>query len=278
MRRPFTAFFIPRKPLKVNSRFLFPFTVFFILLFVRPGWGAESAAGPDTLIRKMSLRQGSWTALNAAVELEFKTFSGNVARCSGTLVYSRLDEKTLLSCQGQNGNLVFALKTYDKDFELYLPSRQTLYRGSVFSLEDTPSIESHLKPLDLYRALKSVPFKPGDVVSIKEKNGNTEAVIQTQITRGRSKKRKVEVSAEGDILREAYAGFDGKTALIIKRLDFETMDGRSAFPKKIVIKSVKDLNVRETVLRFRTVSFPASLPDELFGISVPGDVSIEEVS
>lgn len=273
MRRPFTAFSTPRKPLKANLRPFLP--LFLIFNFTQPL--SAAALSSDDLLRAIELRRGSWTSLSAAVEFKFKSYSQSVASCKGSLLYNRLDEKIFLACQGRTGEAVFIFKTNDRNFELYLPSKKTLYKGNVFALENSPSIESHLNPLDLYRALKPAIFKASDLLSSRINPRGYSLTVKS----GNDRLRKIEMTEEGDILREAYTGFDGKVALSIERFEFETAQSgstRIVFPKQLRIKSSKDSNVRETTLEFQAVSFPASLRDELFEIYVPEHVSIEEVS
>ncbi len=118
-----------------------------------------------SLLRLLHNRRGNWIALNGDLSLEFLTPQGKKVTCRAELVYQRLDEKILLKGFNEKNEPLFIFKTSDRNFELYLPLISEFYHGSIFDLEDSPEIQSHLKALDLYRALK-----PGGVLLIQEIN------------------------------------------------------------------------------------------------------------
>ena len=108
----------------------------------------------ENIVKQIEARRASWIAFKAKVMLHFYQEEEEKASCFGRLLYDRLEEKVVLSCVDNRNKLLFTFKTSDRDFELYLPAMKNVYEGNIFSLSDSPEINSHLKPLDLYRALK----------------------------------------------------------------------------------------------------------------------------
>ena len=138
------------------------------------------------VLEKIKTRNGYWNAYQGEVVLHFVTSENRQAVCEGTLTYQRLNEKMLLRCfnkakqplvsrgspEESNGQLLFILKTFDENYDLYQPATRAVYSGNIFDLENSRDIESHLKPLDLYRALKFFAV-PEDAFEIEDSRGKS---------------------------------------------------------------------------------------------------------
>jgi len=163
--------------------------------------------------------------------------------CGGELLYQRLDERMFLTCVDSQKNLVFAFRTLDRRFDLYLPAQNTIYYGSIFDMEDSPDIESHLKPRDLYRALKPMAID----MRHTEIERNNAVVISLDVygkkNDGEYLLRKLYLTPEGDVRGELYFNITGRPVTEIQRFDFQEIPARVGsfhsiiFPKKITILS-----------------------------------------
>jgi hypothetical protein len=219
-----------------------------VLVFFSPssGFSAEASKKPEleTLLNQIEYRHYRWVALRADVVLFFVS-PGNVNQgmCGGELLYHRLDERMLLTCYDAEKNLVFAFRTLDRRFDLYIPSQNTLYHGSIFDLEDSPEVESHLKLIDLYRALKPGMFDPRRT----EVSATSDIKISLDVFGGgggeKYLSRKAYVTPSGDVVGELFFSLEGQTLTEIQRHDFQEINERVGsftsifFPKKITIVS-----------------------------------------
>lgn len=252
-----------------------------LLLFLcshLPASFAETPAKPPVLlseiIRKIESRRGGWIALKANLSLHFLTSDHRTASCRGELVYQRLEEKILLKGFNAKNDLLFVFKTADRQFELYLPARKTIYRGNIFELEDSPEIESHLKPLDLYRALKPMAI-PFEGTSIENRSGGTVSLTVKGERSGRPyPARRVVATEEGETQVETYYSFEEKPVLTIRRAEFKRVrsyEGKGGdkvfFPRRIKIENLgirepgPEQGRNETVLLFEETHFLDSVPD-----------------
>lgn len=175
------------------------------------------------LLNKINARKHAWFGLEADVEMKFKTEQNTGAGCRGKLTYLRLDEKMHLECNNKQGKTVFLFKTSDVDFELYLPIQKKLYKGNIFDLEDDHEIHSHIKPFDLYRALKPLPLNAEEITIgkiTKEKatlmvwanNGDTDYV-----------KRRVTADHQGHVIRDQFFNSDNVIQKDIMRSSYKAI-------------------------------------------------------
>jgi hypothetical protein len=223
---------------------------FLIVLFVSllgsgSLFGAETAPNAELegILRKIESRHYRWIAIRADVFLFFAKGGDPNAMCDGELLYQRLDECMLLTCVDAQQELIFIFRTFDRRFDLYLPAQNTVYHGSIFDLEDSPDIESHLKARDLYRALK-----PMAVDVRRAKIERTNSAITSLDVYGRNDHegalvRKLYLTPEGDVRGELFYNTAGRPVTEIQRYDFLEIRGRAGsydsviFPKKITILS-----------------------------------------
>ena len=197
----------------------------------------------EGILQKIESRHYRWIALRADVLLFFAKAGDPNAMCGGELLYQRLDERMFLTCVDTQQELMFIFRTLDRRFDLYLPSQNTVYHGSIFDLEDSPDIESHLKARDLYRALK-----PMAVDSRRTKIERTNSAITSLDVYGRNENaealvRKLYLTPEGDVRGEIFYDAEERPVTEIQRYDFRELRGQVGsynsiiFPKKITITS-----------------------------------------
>ena len=191
----------------------------------------------------MESRRGTWIGLKADISFEFLFPEGRKAQCKGALAYQRLREKILLKGMNEKGELLFVFKTEDRDFEIFFPGENKSYRGNIFSLQDSPDIESALRPLDLYRALKPMIVQLGSA-EIESRNDEGEHLaVRSEERETHPVTRRLSVTKEGDVPQEIYYSADGKPEVTIQRFEFKTihpaMDPSATivFPTEISLES-----------------------------------------
>ena len=213
-----------------------------ILTLAFPFAGLQAETSPNdlgTLLKLLEARNYRWIGIQSNVIFSFIAPGGSQAICGGELRYQRLDEKMLLVCSDQKGDLLFIFRTLDRRFDLYLPSQQTLYHGSIFDLQDSPEIESHLKLLDLYRALKPMTFNPRNA-EIDNLTGATIILnIFSENAEPRYLTRKLYMTPQGDVIGEVYFSKEGKPVTEIRRQEIlEIPTHHTAFPSIFFPKRV----------------------------------------
>ncbi len=223
------------------------FSVFLLASLVGPISGAFAAPTSNSelegILRKIEARHYRWVAIQADVILFFATTGGSRAMCGGELLYQRLDERILLSCVDSQQELVFVFRTLDRRFDLYLPAQNTVYHGSIFDLEDSPDIESHLKARDLYRALKPMAVDPRRTKLERTNAAVTSLDVYSQKDGKENLVRKLYLTPEGDVRGELFYDPKGRPVTEIQRYGFHKLSGRTGplgpviFPKKITIAS-----------------------------------------
>jgi len=206
---------------------------------------AETApsAELEDILRKIESRHYRWIAIRADVFLFFAKAGDPNAMCGGELLYQRLDERMFLTCVDAQQELIFIFRTFDRRFDLYLPAQNTVYHGSVFDLEDSPDIESHLKARDLYRALKPIAVDPRRTKVERTNSAITSLDVYSRSDNEGVLVRKLYLSPEGDVRGELFYNAEGRPVTEIQRYDFRKIQGYAGsydsaiFPKKITILS-----------------------------------------
>lgn len=197
-----------------------------VLLFSSP---LARAARPslDLILHRIEEQRYTWYGFTSAVKLNFKTSMGQIASCTGTLDYQRLNEKLLLSCYTAPDALAFILKTDDDRFSLYLPAQNTLYEGNIFDLEFSEKVDSHIQPMDLYRALKAMPILR-ETANLESSEGGTTVVGITDLYKGEPfLARRLTADENGNVPEETYLDHTGAAILEIERHDFQKVKGPS---------------------------------------------------
>jgi len=226
-------------------RFFFGLAFFVSLLSFAPASWAETAPNPEleAILQKIESRHYRWIAIRADVLLFFAKAGDPNAMCGGELLYQRLDERMLLTCVDARQELMFVFRTLDRRFDLYLPSQKTLYHGSIFDLEDSPDIESHLKARDLYRALKPMAVDPRRTKVERINSVITSLDVYSRKDDEEALVRKLYLTPEGDVRGELFYDSKERPVTEIQRYDFREFRGQVGaydsiiFPKKITITS-----------------------------------------
>ena len=235
--------------------------------------GPPEKAALYKMIRKIEQRRGSWINLQADLNMDFSTPQGKKASCRAELVYDRLNEKILLKGINEKKELLFVFKTDDRNFELYLPRQKTNFTGSIFDLEDSPAIHSHLKALDLYRALKPSVIAGEKTSLYKAADGLT----RLEVKGPRGAMREIFADASGDAVKEIYSK-DGKPGTVLERLDFEQVKKSKketfGFPRSIVVRS----SGNETRLVFGSAHFGSASDPKAFDYGLPAETRRVDVS
>ncbi len=207
----------------------------------------QAAENADAVLRRIETQRFRWMGVKAEATLTFTTAQGKSASCSGRMTYYRLEEKMLLECFNTRGQTLFIFSTADAEFELYLAADQTLYRGNIFDLDDSDQLSSHIKPFDLYRALKPMPVLPGQA-HIASKTENSTVLNVWGLSQGKPYvKRVFTVTGRGDVPAETYLGADGEKKLQIFREDYREIGSvphkkkeKVFFPEHIRIENVRE--------------------------------------
>ncbi|MSR78131.1 MAG: hypothetical protein EXS63_07930 [Candidatus Omnitrophica bacterium] len=266
--------------------------IFFLTLFFLHAHHSAAWCAPDQvkdLIQQLEKRQGDWIAFKAHITLEASRIANPPASCEGELAYERLNEKMMLLCVGTKKDLLFAFKSEDKTFQFYQPASGVLYHGSIFDLEDDPQMNSHIQPLQLYRALK--------LNSISGKNARIESRRGRELTltvNGMSHqepylKRRLIMTASGDVPVETYYRPDGKVDVAITRRSFKIqkkqgLSGQESyvFPKKVTLeepqKTEGNSSHRKTSLTFSRFEFNPEIAFKDWELPVPADTKRINVS
>ena len=244
----------------------------------------KDAAFIENLLHKIETRQGGWIAMKARLRLSMTAAENEKGACEGELLYQRLDEKILLTCSDPKGKTLFVLKTSDRLFELYLAAAKRIYCGTIFQLEDSPEIESHLKVLDLYRALKPLTFLALKA-RVQERGKDLVALVIQSSEEGKAGTRKIFATDRGDVLREIYEAPNAERATFIERFDFTPLpaaagDAKIIFPRRIEVREVsKDLtkDFRETRIVFASVHFLPSIERAAWENPAPKDITRQDL-
>ena len=235
------------------------------------------------LIDRIQARQGYWIGFEGELKLEFVTAQNQTASCRGELKYHRFAEKVMLRCFDEHRQLLFAFKTDDRMFEMYLPSSKTLYRGDALDLEDDPEIESHLKPLQLYRALKTaaIPMEQSVIeawgehtvtLKIYGKNHNQSYLLRRLLS-----------TMQGDVQQETYYNFKEQAVLTILRSNYRAVKERRMdhtpsmiFPFQIRMET--KATGSKTSLRFQKIKPRSFFSNQEWLLEVPSDTKFSEVA
>ncbi len=221
------------------------------------------------IVRKIEAQRGFWIQMQASLRMEFSTPDGKKAFCRADLVYNRLDEKILLKGFNDQNQLLFVFRTDDRNFDLYLPRQNTVFSGTIFDLEDSPEIHSHLKALDLYRSLKPSLIDETRTQILSDTGDLVQLGIQTNGQLSRS----VYTDRNGNTLKEVYYRKDGKPRTLIERNGFETVEKSAkesfSYPGKIRIESYAERGANETVMLFKSVEFSAGNGSADFNFDLP---------
>ena len=231
-------------------------------------------------VRRLEYRRGMWTAVRARLKLQFISAANQSGICEGDLLYNRISEKIFLKCFNQKKKLLFIFRTNENRFDLYLPDRSVLYQGNIFELSDSPELESHLKPLDLYRALKmtAIPYNQR-IIWRHLPEGGSQIQLYSNKNGEAFLSREIYSTPADDVTREIYFSPDGKGQLDIKRSDFRRIEyklfrQKEVFYFPVKIEMINHEKQLRTVFYFQEVSFPGNFTEKEWFLMAPQDTKI----
>lgn len=266
--------------MKTLKTFLQFILVLYLLFPIQTGQAANNYE-LTPILKEIETNNRSWIAFEADIQLDFFVSSKPAASCQGTILYQRLDEKILLHCSSNDQKQLFIFQTNDRDFSLYLPAQKSLIVGSIFDLEDSPDISSHLKPRDLYRSLKPerIPverpvrfFLKEDSLSVlRIPNKNNLSLIE----------RELWVRSPGKIEQELYFNSQGENFLTITRSQYEKQNiqgtnQKASLPYQIIITR-SDEDKRSTKLTLKNVKLLNEIPEEKWDVEYPPETQVTKL-
>jgi hypothetical protein len=261
-----------------------------ILLTVPKTFGGDSPPDPATVktwISKIEGRTNGWIALRGILTMTFFSENGKAAQCEGRMLYDRFRERLLLECFNDKNELLFSLRTLDRNFELYLGASKTVFLGDIFSLEHSPDIESRLAPLELYRALKLAAI-PAENTEIESQDQKTVTLrIRAQDGNRTYCSRILTAEPNGEVPLETYFSPRNVPLAEIRRKDYreitagEKITGNPVYlPYAIDLASRKDAaaETKKTAIFFRELSLVSSPDEKDWRLSLPGDTKTVDLA
>ncbi len=228
------------------------------------------------VLQQIEVRRGVWMGLSADLTLQFSS-GGQSASCQGYLTYDRLKEKVTLDCYDLKKELLFSYKTLDQDFEIYLPAQNKVVRGNIFELQYDPDTRLHLRPLDLYRALKPMLVEDRQARVTDWKENTLKLNVLKESDRETYVARSLLVAKNGDVPEEIFYTPGGKPSIKITRKDFteikmKDLKRKVPYPRITEILSLEEN--RKTVLIIRDAQFylhPPEWPAKYLHAGVPSE-------
>lgn len=273
----------------MNNRHLF-LIVLLLVLAPLTGYTKPALLSTEALIRKIEENQRGWLTLSGTCELRFKSPQGREGICQGDIIYHAVEERMMVRCyetiKKSRKELAFVFKSHDEHFEFYSPKENTLYYGNIFDLESSPHLESHIKPLHLYHALK-FGYLPDDQTTIKSWNKDTVTFqIKSQWNGITYTAREITATHSGHTLQETYYHYRGYPLYSIQRADFRKMTSphveRTSFPHKIRIQDYKQessaTSAATTEITFKKAVLSADSDSLNWRVSLPRDAKMANLT
>lgn len=209
------------------------------------------------MVRRVEHQRFSWFGFQSMLTLRFKTEHGQSAECHGNITYLRLEEKIRIDCRNDEGIPVFLFQTQDVNFELFLPKQNKLYKGNIFDLDNNNDFHSHIKPFDIYRALKSMPFEHSELTpgQIDENGVSLYLWKEARDIYYMHRKLRIEASS-GNVLEEYFYTVDNEIETSIFRSNFYEMRSPTYDPLYLPHNiKIKEKSGRETIFELSDVHF-----------------------
>ncbi|HCM42371.1 MAG TPA: hypothetical protein DIS66_03535 [Candidatus Omnitrophica bacterium] len=280
---------MPRFKLRTSPKEL-RFTGFLALCFLSLVLASfpAAAAEPKTVLELKQatdtyFKNKNWTPFAASIELLFYKENGAQSRCTGTLLFDPLRKKLLMDCMGESGLPVFIFKNDDLEFMLYVPGMNRAWFGNMYELEYSPDFDSHLKPLDLYRAASPEPFSEDQAISANGVGEGMEIEIAKPYQTIRYMARRIILNHHGQVEHETFLTPDGTATTVIVREKFKKMknkfDGintRFYYAPQTILTHPETED--RTVMNISNVTLHAGFPDEAWEMEIPESVPIDEIA
>ncbi len=246
------------------------------------------SAEPKTILEvkqgtDIYFKNKNWTPFASEVELSFLKDDALQSSCSGTLLYDPLKKKLLMECYGKSGQLVFIFKNDDLHFLLYLPGMKQAWEGNIFELEYSPEFDSHLKPLDLYRAISPEPFSENQALNAYGVTDGMELEIAKPHQGKPYLARRLILNSKGQVMNETFLTPDGTETTVVIREKFENLPNQvdvlnSKFyfaPQTTVFHPETG---DKTILAIKSVRLYDQLPSEAWKVLLPEELQPQSIN
>lgn len=285
-----SAFSIPRNSLNLKNKikkqkpsFCFVALVLFLLLSSQ-----AFAAEPKTILEVEQatdnyFKNKNWTPFSASIELSFYKQDTLKSTCSGNLLFDPLRKKLLMECFGRLNQPVFVFKNDDLNFLIYLPGMRHAWQGDMFQLEYSPEFDSHLKPLDLYRAVSPEPFSERQVIGAYGVSDGIELEIAKPYQGSQYLARRLILDKKGQVDHETFLAPDGGETTVVTREEFKKIKNKfdsvnSRFYYAVKTSVSHPETGDKTVLVLKNITLYEQFPDDAWVISMPEDVPLDPVA
>ncbi len=267
--------------------------VYFFLAILCGVWAFHASSAfsltPEEtqLLQQTENRLSGWVTYKAAIQFEFFVADKKMADCQGEVLYRRMDEKLLLQCFDEKKERVFVFKTADMQFQLYLDRAKTLFQGNIFDLEYAPNIDSQLKPLHLYHALKFayIPRERTEIDTSDQKTKTFRVLAKTPEHTYVS--RMFTIDSQGDVPLETYFDLRGNRVVEISRSNFKFSGDvgylrheKIFFPEVVTLvdQSAVDKAERKTILHFSNIETEPTLQSTDWISPIPKDAKTVQIA
>lgn len=245
------------------------------------------AAEPKTILEVKQATDNyfhnkNWTPFAASIELAFYKQDVLKDACSGTLLFDPLKKKLMMECFGKLGQPVFVFRNDDSNFLLYLPGMRNAWQGDMFQLEYSPEFDSHLKPLDLYRAVSPEPFSEDQVISAHGVSDGMEIEIEKPFENTRYLARRLILDGHGQVENETFLAPDRIETTVVTREDFKEMKNNfdsvnSRFYYATETTVIHPETGDKTILKMTNITLRENFPDDAWVVSMPEDVPLNPI-
>lgn len=246
-----------------------------------------SAAEPQTVLELKRatdtyFQNKNWTSFAASIELSFYKQDELKSRCTGTLLFDPLKKKLMMECSGQLNQPVFIFRNDDLNFLIYLPGMRHAWQGDMFQLEYSPEFDSHLKPLDLYRAVSPEAFSEEQAISAYGMRDGMEIEIAKPYEGSHYMARRLLLDYNGQVQNETFFTPDGTETTVVTRENFkkinnkfDTVNSRFYYAEQTSVTHPETGD--QTILKMTNVTLNAGFPEDAWVVSMPEDVPLDPI-
>ncbi len=247
----------------------------------------SQAAEPKTILEVKRaagnyFKNKNWTPFAASIELSFYKQDALQSACTGTLLFDPLRKKLLMECFGESRQPVFIFRNDDLNFLLYLPGMRRAWHGDIFQLEYSTEFASHLKPLDLYRAVSPEAFSEKQVAGAYGMSDGMELEIVKPYEGHHYLARRLILDDKGQVQNETFLTPDGSVTTVVIRGGFKKIKNKldavnSKFyyaPQTTVAHPGTD---DKTILKMKNITLYEAFPEEAWVVALPENVPLNPI-
>ncbi len=248
---------------------------------------AVFAAEPKTVLEVKQatdtyFHNKNWTPFAASIELAFYKQDVLKDTCTGTLLFDPLQKKLLMDCFDRLNQPVFVFRNNDTDFLLYLPGIHNAWHGDMFQLEYSTEFNSHLKPLDLYRAVSPEAFSENQVGAANGMSDGMELEIVKPYQGTNYLARRLILDEKGQVENETFFAPDGVATTVVIRDSFKKLKNKmDAVNSKFYYAQQTTVthpeNGDKTILRMKNITLRERFPDDAWVVSMPEEVPLNPI-